>query len=101
MPRSPSAPPAPPAPPSTRPTRAPELGRLLLHMMLWVFALHGTAIAIYRLAGVDAAEPRLRTGFTVVWMVATFALVSVYLRRIRALRRQARRRALEGTTGSV
>lgn len=87
----PPASPTPPARPSARPTRAPELRRLLLHMMLWVFALHGTAIAIYRLAGVDGAEPRLRTGFSVAWMVATFALVSVYLRRIRTVRRQARR----------
>lgn len=73
--------------------------RLLLHMMLWVLALHGTAIAIYRLAGVDAAEPRLRTGFTVVWMVATFGVVSVYLRRIRAMRRARLDRAAARAPG--
>ena len=66
---------------------APLLRRLLLHMMLWVVALHATAIGIYHLADLRTAAPTIRGAFTVLWVAATFVLVSVYLRRIRLARR--------------
>ena len=74
------------------PTSGPvaEQRRLLLRMILWVAVLHGTAIAIFTLADLRAAPSGVRTTFTVVWLGVTFALVSVYLRRIRALRRGRR-----------
>ena len=67
--------------------RRARIRRQLLRMMLLVLALHGTAIGIYYLADLASASSRMRSTFTVIWLGATFALVLVYLRRIRRLRR--------------
>ena len=68
-------------------SRRARIRRQLLRMMLLVLALHGTAIGVYYLADLASASSRTRSIFTVVWLGATFALVLVYLRRIRRLRR--------------
>ncbi len=74
------------------PDRRAAMRRALLHMALWVVALHATAIGIYEAAGIAAASRPVRNGFMVAWLAATFAVVSVYLRRIRLLRGRGRPR---------
>jgi hypothetical protein len=64
-----------------------ELRRQLLRMVLWVLVLHGAAIAVFYLADLRTASSGVRNAFTVVWMGLTFALVLVYLRRIRRIRK--------------
>jgi len=66
---------------------AAELRRLLLRMVLFTALLHGAAIAIHYAADIPARSSTVRGAFTVVWVAATFVLVSIYLRRIRLVRR--------------
>ena len=72
---------------SPPPGAAAQMRRQLLRMMLLVLVLHATAIGVYLLADLRTASSTVRGAFTVVWLAATFGLVLVYLRRIRALRR--------------
>lgn len=58
----------------------------LFQMVLAVVVLDAIAIAIYEFAGVRTAGPDARLVFTVVWTVATAAVVGLGLRRIRRAR---------------
>ena len=66
---------------------AAELRRLLLRLVVGVAAVHGVFIAAFYLADVPSRSATVRGAFTVVWVVATFVVVSRYLRRIRLIRR--------------
>ncbi len=57
--------------------------RHLVAMVLGVVVLDALAVGAYFFAGVRVAAPGVRTAFTVVWTVATLAIVGVSLRRIR------------------
>jgi hypothetical protein len=52
-----------------------------------VVAVDALFFGIYVLAGMSRASPGARLGFTVLWTVATLAVVLPRLSRIRGLRR--------------
>ena len=60
--------------------------RHLLVMVVSVIALDAVAIAAYHLADVQSATPTVRNAFTAAWMIATFVIVGVGVRRIRRAR---------------
>jgi len=66
---------------------AAELRRLLLRLVVGVALVHGVFIAAHYLIDVPARSSTVRGAFTVLWVVATFVVVSRYLRRIRLIRR--------------
>ena len=57
-------------------------------MVMLIAAVDAAAIGIYFLADLRAAQPGVRTAFTVAWTVATMIIVLTYLRRIRMARRR-------------
>ena len=66
---------------------AAELRRLLLRLVLFTALLHGAAIALHYAFDIASASSTVRNAFTVAWVAATFVVVSIYLRRIRLVRR--------------
>ena len=60
--------------------------KAVFHLVLGVVVLHGAALSIYYLAGIDRSPPRTRQIFTVLWLVATAIVVAVLLKRVRRLR---------------
>jgi hypothetical protein len=52
-----------------------------------VVGVDAAFFGIYRLAGLGRAGPGVKLGFTVLWTVATLAVVLPRLSRIRELRR--------------
>lgn len=75
-----------------------ESRKLLLTMVVMVIVLHAIAIGIYYGLGIGQRTNQLQTAFVAVWMLATLAIVLVYMKRIRQIRDAAigRRRGREG-----
>lgn len=71
--------------------RAGDLRQSLLWMMIWVAIVHAVFVAVYFAADIEAAAPRLRMIFTATWTAGTFVVVTLFLRRIRRIRREHRR----------
>ena len=55
-------------------------------MVALVVAVDGVALGAYHAGDVAHATGQIRVGFTVVWTVATLAVVLIGLRRIRQAR---------------
>jgi hypothetical protein len=60
--------------------------KAVFHLVLGIVVLHGTALAIFYLAGIDRSPAQTRQIFTAVWLVATAVTVAILLKRVRALR---------------
>jgi hypothetical protein len=61
--------------------------KALFHLVLGIVVLHGGALSIYYLAGIERGPAQTRQIFTVIWLVATAIVVAVLLKRVRKLRR--------------
>lgn len=57
--------------------------RLLFQMVLAVVVLDAAAIGLYTASGMATAGSNTRTAFTLVWMLATLAVVGTGMWRIR------------------
>ena len=64
----------------------PASRKLLLTMVSLVVALDVVAITLYYILGIERRPNQLQTGFVVVWSLATLAIVTVYMKRIRQIR---------------
>jgi len=65
---------------------SPASRKLLLTMVALVVALDALAIGLYYIFGIAQRPNQLQTGFVVVWVLATLAIVTVYMKRIRQIR---------------
>ena len=65
---------------------SPASRKLLLTMVALVAALDAVAIGLYYMLGIAQRPNQLQMGFVVVWVLATLAIVTVYMKRIRQLR---------------
>jgi hypothetical protein len=65
---------------------SPESRKALMTMVVLVAVLDAVAISIYYALGIAARSYRLQTGFVGVWVLATLAIVVVYMKRIRQIR---------------
>lgn len=65
---------------------SPQSRKLLLTMVVLVAVLDAVAIGLYYMFGIAQRPNQLQTGFVVVWVLATLAIVTVYMKRIRQLR---------------
>lgn len=70
-----------------RAVKRAALRRAALQLVLGVVLLHALALAIYYLADISHASPRMQTTFTTVWTMSTAAVVALLLRRVRLIRR--------------
>jgi hypothetical protein len=69
------------------------LKREVLTLVALVLLVDGVFVAIYYAASLGAASGNVRLGYTVLWTVATLAVVLRSLGRIRSARLRSRRRA--------
>ena len=65
---------------------SPASRKLLLTMVALVAALDAVAIGLYYMLGIAQRPNQLQMGFVVVWVLATLAIVTVYMKRIRQIR---------------
>lgn len=72
-----------------------ESRKLLITMVVLVVALDSGVIALYYALGIPGRPNQVQTVFVGAWILATLAIVVVYMKRIRQLRDAAigRRRA--------
>ena len=72
-----------------------ESRKLLITMVVLVVVLDAVVIALYYALGIPARPTQVQTAFVGAWVLATLAIVVVYMKRIRQLRDAAigRRRA--------
>jgi hypothetical protein len=68
------------------PGDARRLRREVLTLVALVLVVHGLFIAAYYLAGIARRPESIRTGYAVVWTVATLLVVLRGLGRVRAER---------------
>lgn len=80
-------------PPSPMAGNADRVRREVLLLVALVVAVDVLFIVAYFLAGLGAASPAIKFGYTVLWTLATLALALRGLTRVRAAR-------LRGTSGS-
>jgi hypothetical protein len=69
------------------------LKREVLTLVALVLLVDGVFVAIYYATSLGAATGSVRLGYTVLWTVATLAVVLRSLGRIRSARLRSRRRA--------
>jgi uncharacterized membrane protein YhaH (DUF805 family) len=60
--------------------------KAVFHLVLAIVVLHGVALSIYYLAGIERGSTQTRQIFTVLWLVATAITVAILLKRVRRLR---------------
>jgi hypothetical protein len=74
---------------------SPESRKVLMTMVVLVVLLDAVVIAIYYAFGIPGRSNQVQTAFVGVWVLATLAIVVVYMKRIRQIRDAAigRRRA--------
>jgi hypothetical protein len=60
--------------------------KAVFHLVLGIVVVHGVALAIYYLAGIDRSPAQTRQIFTVIWLVVTAIAVAILLKRVRRLR---------------
>jgi hypothetical protein len=75
------------------PFGTPDSRKLLLTMVLFVVLIDAVAIGSFYAFDVERRPEQIRFIFTAVWVLLTLAVCAVYLKRIRALRNEAMRRA--------
>ena len=71
----------------------PASRKLLLTMVVFVAGIDGVAIGSYYAFDVARRPQQIQLAFTALWVLLTLAVCAVYLKRIRALRNAAMRRA--------
>lgn len=64
----------------------------VLRLLVLVLIVHSLALAVYYVADVSRMSQNVRTAFTVIWTLATLAVVLPGLRRIRLARGRTMRR---------
>jgi hypothetical protein len=63
-----------------------ESRKALMTMIVLVVVLDAMVIAIYYALAISQRSPQVQTAFVGVWVLATLAIVVVYIKRIRQLR---------------
>ena len=65
---------------------SPESRKALMTMVVLVVVLDAVVIGIYYALGIQGRSNQVQTGFVAVWVLATLAIVVVYMKRIRRIR---------------